>query len=693
MLTVAHSDATGELTVGDVGTVSALNNPRVSRASEWLHCWFANINVEVLASTLKHAPLAGGFEKGDCVVSKIAHSDGQGELKVGDVGTVDGPCSNSSCSDASERLHCSFPSISIDIPASALKHAPLAGSFAKGDRVVSMVAHSGVHGELKVGDTGAVEGPCSSSGCLDARERLHCSFRRGVISMNMLPSELKHAPLVGSFAKGDRVVSKIGYSGSAETAELKVGDVGTVDGPCSNPSLSRASERLHCSFPSISIDMPMSMITHAPLAGGFRKGDRVVSMVAHSDVHGELKVGDMGAVEGPCSNSGFLDARERLHCSFRNITNVPRMLRLNMLPSELKHASLATSVAKGGVGDRGVTGLDKACMLIYFENSTGEKVAAVDAKPSDTIHHLKVVLQQRLGIAAEQQRLVLAAMRLRDSRRIGEYPIRHRTALQLRLHGFVYLGLSLNGRRTVIERPEWRRFASLAAVAECRAASVLSVAFSPDGQTLASASSECSVQVWQVQSATLRSTLTGHTGWVMSVVFSCDGSLIGSASADCTIRLWHAVTGAPMSILHGHTGWGRSLAFAPNGSCLASASADGTIRLWRMQPGDTKAQASLLHGHTGQVMSPSICLYTCLYTCLYICPHTCLCTCHGHVHTHVYMPWSVWGQVMSLSFSADGSRLLSCSHDGSVRAWDIACGDGASTLDDVVDPQSRSMHR
>ena len=68
------------------------------------------------------------------------------------------------------------------------------------------------------------------------------------------------------------------------------------------------------------------------------------------------------------------------------------------------------------------------------------------------------------------------------------------------------------------------------------------VAFSPDGKTLAMASREGNVQLWDVATGKLLETLKGHSSAVMAVVFSPDGRTLASGSSDQTVRLWNVET-------------------------------------------------------------------------------------------------------------------------------------------------------
>ncbi|MGY5036113.1 nSTAND1 domain-containing NTPase [Streptomyces sp. 900116325] len=105
-----------------------------------------------------------------------------------------------------------------------------------------------------------------------------------------------------------------------------------------------------------------------------------------------------------------------------------------------------------------------------------------------------------------------------------------------------------------------------------------SVAFSPDGNTLATGSNDGTVRFWDPATGQLKDTITKAGA---TVAFSPDGNTLATGSNDGTIRLLDAVTGYARTTFIGHTRYVQSLTFSPNGRTLASGSEDGTVRLWK----------------------------------------------------------------------------------------------------------------
>jgi WD40 repeat protein/serine/threonine protein kinase len=121
---------------------------------------------------------------------------------------------------------------------------------------------------------------------------------------------------------------------------------------------------------------------------------------------------------------------------------------------------------------------------------------------------------------------------------------------------------------------------------DARLIGVVSVAWSPDGTRLATASADAPIHVWDPESRELMATLRAHHGGTLAVAWHPDSRRLASGGQDGVASIWNTVDGSETHVLHGRAGGVTAVVWSPDGSRLATAARDGYIKVWDAATGD-----------------------------------------------------------------------------------------------------------
>ncbi len=202
-------------------------------------------------------------------------------------------------------------------------------------------------------------------------------------------------------------------------------------------------------------------------------------------------------------------------------------------------------------------------------------------------------------------------------------------------------------------------------------ARVTTVAWSPNGTSIASGSLDQTVQVWSANAnARIHPMLyRGHTASVQSVAWSPESDRVVSGSLDTTVQVWHAFTGERIALYQEHTTSVMTVAWSPDGRSVASGAADGTVCVWDVA---TSKQKYVNHDHSASVNS--IVWSSDSQRLASGSSDKTVHILNAATGNRVFTYRGHNGAVNSISWAPDGQHIVSGSSDRTAQVWNVSTG-------------------
>jgi len=308
-----------------------------------------------------------------------------------------------------------------------------------------------------------------------------------------------------------------------------------------------------------------------------------------------------------------------------------------------------------------------------------ETLFSADKKEESLLESIRAVteMNRSLGVSSDIQMRVAIALEQ------AVYSFRERRRLQSQATSLAFASFSPDSQTIVTATDDnyiklWQTNGTLQATLTGHTDKIRRAIFNPSGEIIVSASDDQTVKIWQ-RNGKLIHDLKGHRGKVTSVCLSPDGKIIASASADGTVKLWK-INGEELSTFKVEQGWITSATFSPDGQRIAAAGNDGTVKLWSLKKVVEKLQKQQsIEASTDIKLLRTLQMESDKIISVAFSPDgAMLATASAGGNARI---WSKDGTPLSIlkhtsgltniSFSPDSQMLLSASTDKMVRLWNI----------------------